>query len=64
MKMINHILLVALPLGFAGMVLGNFFLDKTQYITLLQGNILVIYACAFIAVLSNLKQNPPGKKRG
>lgn len=56
---LHRLLLFASLLGLALLLLGKFAFDETLYVSLLQSNLLTIYAGVILAVILHRRQNPP-----
>jgi cytochrome c biogenesis protein CcdA len=59
-----RLVLVASPLGIVCLLLGQYFLDEADYISLLKYSLLTIYICAFLAAFFNKVINTHRNNRG
>ncbi len=62
-RVLTRLVLFASPLGLACLLLGEFVLDESQYVRLLQANLFTIYAAAFLAALLHTRKNPRRDER-
>lgn len=60
---LGRLLLIFCPLAIAGLLCGQFIMDKAEYVALVKYNLLAIYSALFLATLFQYFQNPPRRKR-
>ena len=57
-----RLFLIFAPLGIAGILLGQFFMDKTDYTALIKYNLLTVYTGAFLAAFVQTMKNKSHNK--